>query len=201
MKNLFLSILSATVAISLFALLGFSEKNENGLIDLEAPVGSIVVWPGPQATIPQGWLLCNGDRISKNRYPELCQVILDYWGPISGLNNDIHKLPDLQGVFLRGANNRRTDNYSDPNKEDRVPSGNGESNEVGSFQLDEFYSHTHDNMAATDGVKARYGGGDGWEQGTYDPAWAYSRLKFNTNSGGKETRPKNAYINYIIKAQ
>lgn len=201
MKNFFLSFLAALIAISIFALLGFSEKKENGISALVAPIGSIVVWPGPQATIPKGWLLCNGDRISKNRYPELCQVILDYWGPISGLNNDIHKLPDLQGVFLRGASNRRNDNYSDPDKEKRVPSGNGESNEVGSFQLDEFKSHTHKNMAVTDGVKAPYGGGGGWEQGKYSPAWAYSSEKYGANSGGNETRPKNVYVNYIIKAE
>ena len=195
MKNLFFSTLSATVAILLFSILGFSEKKEKALNNFEAPIGSIVVWPGPQATIPKGWLLCNGHKISRTRYPELCQVILDYWAPISGLNNDIHKLPDLQGMFLRGANNRRTDNYSDPDKEGRIPSGNGASNEVGSFQLDEIKNHTHSfSKPLGPSPVAQCGNCAGVMHGKFEDT--------RTSAvGGNESRPKNAYVNYIIKAE
>ncbi len=195
MRQLVLSIASSVVAIMIFSLMGFSEKKEQASTILDAPVGSIIIWPGPQSTIPAGWLLCNGDKVSRNRYPALCGVILDYWGPISGLNNDIHKLPDLQGVFLRGVNNNRSDAYSDSDTNKRVPAGNGKKDEVGSFQSDEIKEHDHNySKPLGPDLVAQCGNCAGVTHGKF--------MDTKTSSvGGKETRPKNAYVNYIIKAE
>ncbi|WP_459623715.1 phage tail-collar fiber domain-containing protein, partial [Dickeya oryzae] len=51
--------------------------------------------PWPQATVPVGWLKCNGQAFDKNLYPKLAQVYP------SGL------LPDLRGEFIRGWDDGR----------------------------------------------------------------------------------------------
>ncbi|MCI4254745.1 phage tail protein, partial [Dickeya dianthicola] len=51
--------------------------------------------PWPQATVPVGWLKCNGQAFDKNRYPRLAQIYP------SGV------LPDLRGEFIRGWDDGR----------------------------------------------------------------------------------------------
>ncbi|UUE09833.1 phage tail protein [Dickeya zeae] len=51
--------------------------------------------PWPQASVPSGWLKCNGQAFDKNLYPRLAQVYP------SGV------LPDLRGEFIRGWDDGR----------------------------------------------------------------------------------------------
>lgn len=39
------------------------------------PIGSIVLWPGDKMPDSPEWLLCNGDTLLQDDYPELFQVI------------------------------------------------------------------------------------------------------------------------------
>jgi hypothetical protein len=57
------------------------------------PAGAIVMWPS--ATIPDGWLECNG--MGTQGYPALAKVV--------GKN-----IPDLRGIFVRGWANDSLDN-------------------------------------------------------------------------------------------
>ncbi|AYB49865.1 phage tail protein [Candidatus Williamhamiltonella defendens] len=59
------------------------------ILRLEVPVGVPLPWPTDRP--PTGWLLCNGDRFDKTRYPLLASAYP------SG------QLPDLRGEFIRGA--------------------------------------------------------------------------------------------------
>jgi microcystin-dependent protein len=63
------------------------------------PPGSIIAYMGTSA--PSGWLLCDGSIVGTNQYPTLFSVI----GTSSGLgtNSSSFRLPDLRGMFLRGA--------------------------------------------------------------------------------------------------
>ncbi len=162
----------------------------------DAP-GSIKPFAGCVDKIPEGWLLCNGDELSTTEKADLFEVIANNWGIAA---TDMFKLPDLRGVFLRGVNINRDDVFSDPDIELRVPSGDGEKNDVGSFQGDIFGSHTHSYPASNTGC------GITWTEAY----WALPEVQL-TNAighcaassgdfrGGEETRSKNAYVNYIIK--
>lgn len=50
---------------------------------LQLPIGSIIPWVFP--TVPDGWLLCNGDTVSGEEYDKLFEVLGSY------------TLPDLRG--------------------------------------------------------------------------------------------------------
>ncbi|ELR4810907.1 phage tail protein [Escherichia coli] len=57
------------------------------------PVGVPVPWPS--ATLPTGWLKCNGAAFSSEKYPNLAKVYPTL------------KLPDLRGEFIRGWDDSR----------------------------------------------------------------------------------------------
>lgn len=80
----------------------------NSTVSGSSPVGSIM--PYPAATIPNGWLLCNGalyGRTSANLNPEpnLFAVIGTTYGAGDGLTN--FAVPDLRGMFVRGFDDGR----------------------------------------------------------------------------------------------
>src|ERR1043165_9211780 len=64
-----------------------------------APVGSIVFWLAP--TLPNGWLICNGQQVSRTTYPNLFAL----WGTLHGAGNGstTFTLPNLQGRFPLGS--------------------------------------------------------------------------------------------------
>lgn len=57
------------------------------------PVGVPVPWPS--ATLPEGWLKCNGAAFSSEMYPKLAKAY------------PANKLPDLRGEFIRGWDDGR----------------------------------------------------------------------------------------------
>jgi len=171
------------------------------------PAGSIIALGG--TSIPAGWLLCDGTALSSGQYPGLYAAIGMNWGSgdisTGGTNN--FNLPDLRGLFLRGVNGTRTNftqvstNLVDPDVLLRTSglAGGNSGNAVGSIQLDVFGSHTHNSQyrhysgAQNGGWIPPCGWGGG---GPYD---VIDQFYPTTSSGGNETRPKNAYVNYIIK--
>jgi hypothetical protein len=166
------------------------------------PSGSIMPFAGDSAHIPSGWLLCDGREVSRTVYSALFATIGINWGVGDGINT--FNLPDTRGMFLRGVS------YGSGNDPDANISSNGGNdglryakylggnagNKVGSYQIDTFKVHKHI-----------------WSNGTYflTEGVATSRVYRNSGlawndastetpaSGGNETRPKNVYVNYIIK--
>ncbi len=114
-----------------------------------------------------------------------------------GYSNNVQvadfNLPDLRGLFLRGWNGSRDDEYKDTDLKNRVAlfSGGQPWNNVGSYQLDELKSHTHD-------VKFRAIGGSAFIAGEAHAVDSLGTTS-TTATTGTETRPKNAYVQYIIK--
>ena len=92
--------------------------------------------------------------------------------------------PDLRGLFLRGLNVGRDDQYSDPDKE-RTP--------FTPPQMDELKSHQHpfsDSAAGQDpAADNRIQKGDWWPG-------RVAATKKTELTGGSETRPKNAAVYY-----
>jgi microcystin-dependent protein len=150
------------------------------------PSGSIMAYMGTNA--PLGWFICDGTPVSRVQYATLFSVIGTSSGTGDGATT--FNLPDLRGMFLRGMNGGRSDGFADPDVAQRLPfAGGNPGNAVGSVQMDIFASHTHtfvDASLAGDVL------GSGNTKG-------YNFAAQTGATGGTETRPKNIYVNYIIK--
>nr|ELR5041397.1 phage tail protein [Providencia stuartii]ELR5080541.1 phage tail protein [Providencia stuartii] len=132
------------------------------------PVGAPIPWP--QATVPSGFLVCNGQSFNKTTYPLLAKAYP------TGV------LPDLRGEFLRGLDAGRN-----------IDSGRVVlSNQVHSYQ-----QHTHDiklnGASGNGGLETRAMRTLGQNLGTLNFTTE------NSGSSG-ETRPRNIAFLYIVRA-
>jgi hypothetical protein len=154
------------------------------------PPGTIIAFGG--MNVPAGYLLCDGKDVSRTTYANLFNAIGTAWG--EGDGSTTFHLPDLRGRFLRGVDGGMG---IDPDAGSRTASNNGGNtgDNVGSIQDDEFKSHKH--SSSIDGLSLWYFGAN-W--GMNPSGWSMTTAPFGINpSGGNETRPKNAYVQYIIK--
>jgi len=153
------------------------------------PPGSVMAYMGTNA--PTGWLLCDGMAYSRTNYAALFAVIGT--GSGQGDGSTTFNVPNMQGVFLRGVDNGRG---LDPDTASRgnYSSGGNQGDAVGSYQADAFQAHTH--------TLAWGNGYPGFSGGPYEVPIVNAGFNgFQTTSAGNssETRPKNVYVNYIIK--
>jgi microcystin-dependent protein len=140
-----------------------------------APVGAILYYP--TSTIPVGWMQCNGASLSTTTFSLLFSKIGYNFGGSGGT----FRLPDLRGEFIRSWDGGRGIDFG------RV---------VGSFQADEFRSHTHEIWGGNDvdnnQLRAPVLNDDDAE-----------RIAIDTDSirpaGGIETRPRNIALVACIK--
>jgi len=167
----------------------------SNLANALCPPGTVVAYMGTNT--PSGWLLCDGTAINRIQYLALFGVIGTSSGAGDGATT--FNLPDLRGVFLRGVNGSRSDSFADPDdltlRTNIFPGGNI-GNTVGSYQPDQFGNHVHhliQEPAGNEFFDTDQGivGAINWN-GTESDAQTQP-------TGGNETRPKNAYVNYIIK--
>lgn len=77
------------------------DKYEDLMANSGTPVGSILYYPS--ATIPFGWMQCDGRSLDKTAYSKLFDII----GYTYGGSGNTFKLPDLRGEFVRGWDNGR----------------------------------------------------------------------------------------------
>lgn len=130
--------------------------------DLGVPAGAILPYAGQIA--PDGYLLCDGSEVERDRYPELFNAIGNLYNgvsPLLGINT--FRLPDLRGRFPLGRDNM-DNNQTVPaqaggfvdaggGSADRVPgvgarvlAGSGGNSEV-SIQISNIPDHEHDMRA------------------------------------------------------
>jgi hypothetical protein len=170
------------------------------------PVGTILAFGGPASAVPEagGWLLCDGRELAATQYPDLQAVLGTAWG--EGRNSGMFRIPDLRGRFLRGVNYGATGDHRDPDRDQRGTSGPGgnSGNEVGSLQEDAAGPHQHPLSGVADAIGQ--GAGAEWIRfhATKVPDENAAVLS-NTWSvqppGPAETRPRNVYVNWIIRAR
>jgi microcystin-dependent protein len=148
------------------------------------PVGSVIA--SSSATVPTGYLECDGAAVSRSTYSSLFSVISDDYG--AGNGSTTFNLPDYRGQFLRGWAHGQT---TDPDKATRTDRGDGTAGDyVGTKQADGFKAHVH--------YKGSNGDGSGTASQTFSSATAGDDL--NTGStGGNETRPTNVNVLFCIK--
>lgn len=72
-----------------------------------APTGTVLPFAG--STAPEGWAICNGAAINRTNYAALFAVVGTTYG--TGDGSITFNLPDMQGVFPRGAGTNGTANY------------------------------------------------------------------------------------------
>lgn len=110
-----------------------------------APPGSILAFGG--ASVPPGWLLCDGRAASRSGNADLFAAIGTAWR--DGDNISAFNLSDLRGLFLRGVDQSQwvSDGHPprDPERTSRTelaPGGNSRTR-VGSLQTEAFKAHNH----------------------------------------------------------
>lgn len=99
--------------------------------------GSIVAWA--HATLPAGWLECNGAAISRTTYAELYSILGTTYG--AGDGSTTFNIPDYRGQFLRGKDGGAA---VDPDRTARTNRGDGTTGDaVGTKQTSAVVSHSH----------------------------------------------------------
>jgi microcystin-dependent protein len=155
--------------------------------------GTIVAFAG--ATAPSGWLLCNGAAVSRTTYTALFAAIGISHGQGDGITT--FNLPDYQGRFLRGVDNGAG---RDPDAASRsaMNAGGNTGGAVGSVQGHELASHHHSFITDEDSCVSCSGSvADPIDRAGFPTGSVGGRD--TSNVGGNETRPVNAYVNWIIK--
>ena len=115
--------------------MSYNQVNSDGSLTLiaggtlyaDAPVGSILAFGGSSA--PSGWLLCQGQAVSRTTYAELFSAIGTSFG--TGDGSATFNLPDLRETVPVGSGTRASgvtahDTYS-----------------VGTFKDDQLQDHQH----------------------------------------------------------
>ena len=153
--------------------------------------GKIESTSGDPCEVQPGWFFCNGARLKRSDYPLLYNVIKEAFGAPTP---DTFNLPDLRGRFVRGVDHGAG---NDPDARFRKVSNKGGNtgNKVGSVQDDELKKHKHQWR----GYRA-CGSGNRVVR-SKDPIGSDDIQDACFETGGNETRPKNVYVNWIIKAQ
>jgi len=183
---------------------GFMQTDGSGNLSFQivAGVPSGAVFCIAVASVPSGYLECNGQSVSRTTFAALFAVIGTQYGSSSG---STFKVPDLRGEFIRGFDNGRG-----------VDSGRS----VASSQSDQNKQHNHSASSSSNVSDpghthtANYGQGNlvssGGAFGLRDSGTANRINSNNTgisvststsigNDGGNETRPRNIAMMYVIK--
>ncbi len=149
------------------------------------PAGSIYWFAS--ATVPTGYLECNGAAVSRSTYADLYAVCGQTYG--NGDGSSTFNVPDLRGEFVRGWDHGRG-----------VDSGRS----IGTTQSDEFKQHNHvfagDDWIGDSGGYTKIGTHSVDEDSSGGGNCGDYRTKQDTtNNGGSETRPRNLALMPVIK--
>lgn len=180
-------------------------------INVIPPVGSIVPFAG--STVPDGWLLCDGSEKSQSTYADLYSAIgTTYNSGYSSTTSGYFRLPDLRGIFLKGAGTTDRSNNSKDALNNYYAGGS-----LGTYNTDKMQGHYHTPLGTDLGEKlvceycsTRAITGDTGP--TEDYRAFHHQESLNTTTGnpaagsngtprtGNTTEPQYLSLNFIIKA-
>ena len=217
------SSLSGNITFTLPASIvngGFLQTDGSGNLSFATPdsVPTGCVFCRAVASVPAGYLECNGAAVSRTTYSALFSIIGTQYG--SGNGSSTFNLPDLRGEFVRGFDNGRG-----------VDSGRSINNPQGSQNVS--HNHSYGNSGITvsganhnhnirgfslqpsiANVGVTLGSGQGYQIGyrTNDNVLTGQAVKNSgnlsmsgtvgitiNNAGGNESRPRNVAMMYIIR--
>ena len=151
----------------------------------DAPVGSIQAYGG--ATAPFGWLLCQGQAVSRATYAELFGVIGTSFG--AGDGSTTFNIPDMREVVPVGAGTST-----------RSGIATHDTYSVGGFKDDQVQDHSHNYSSVPQdstsdlAIQPLSGGYK------YGNKHSYATTTNATGRHGDTTHGKQLGVNYIIKA-
>lgn len=148
-----------------------------------------------------GWILCDGQALKKNEFPQLFAAIGFLYGH-GQQGEDQFLIPDLRGYFLRGAYGNIKN--VDPDAKKRTPAANGTATGPGSIQGSAIQSHKHKYQMPQSATVAGDKGpalsttiAQDTEAPDLDSMSGKTPLQDKVSAD--ETRPVNIYVNYLIK--
>lgn len=181
------------IVLSIAAMSTLSASSATSQDAGHPPIGTIVAYAGVRPPNDGTYLLCDGSSVPRARYRALAAALGEAWG--RGAVPGEFRLPDLRGQFLRGV---AWTSIQDPGLGERVPNGRGEISSAGSTQGEQLHEHKHDVRMSFGKPLGNdnfdYVGGPSFRQPPADKTLPTG------SAGGTETRPKNAYVYYLIRA-
>ena len=163
------------------------------------------------ATVPSGYLECNGNAVSRTTYAALFAVIGTAYG--TGNGSSTFNLPDLRGEFVRGFDNGRGvdsgRSINDPQSHQHPQHNHNVSASSSSSVTDPGHKHTMNfnlgNLISSGGAFGMKDSGtaDRMNTATTGISVATTTSISQSNRGGtsnsSETRPRNIAMMYVIK--
>ena len=169
------------------------------------------------ASVPSGYLECNGAAVSRTTYAALFAVIGEQYG--AGNGSSTFNLPDLRGEFIRGFDNGRgvdsgrsiatsqtADNQSHNHSINISGTANTKSLTGGIRKISEgfnangsasgVFTKTQDGTNSITGSSSTSPVGGVDFDGSHDHTFSASGTSGNN---GSETRPRNIAMMYVIK--
>lgn len=166
------------------------------------PAGMIMAWVS--STAPTGWLICDGNIVSRSTYGALFAVITTTFG--AGDGSTTFKLPDYRGAFLRGAGTHGTstsyvgpslnvsqDHATQTHTHTATSTDSGHGHEIAQNNV----SGNATAMTTTFQGGTRGYGGNGTGAGYANITTTINNSTTSVNPN--ETRPFNYGINWVIK--
>lgn len=143
--------------------------------------GFITMYPAGD-TIPDNWLLCNGQSVSTATYPDLFDLI----GTTYGGSGNTFQVPNLNNYLIVGTNSASNIGTT---------SGAWET----TLDISHFPSHSHTVSTSTESKTPSYSASYNTDMGTngnlhtntdqiYGRGWGYSRSDDFLNTANKQTR-------------
>ncbi len=178
------------------------EVEVGGVYEIAAdltPTGVVNAFVGVSA--PDGWLMCDGSAVNRETYRNLFDVIGISFGE-GEEGGTTFNLPDLRGQFIRGVDHG-VGNDPDAGAREASNTGGNTGDNVGSKQESAMWGHWHRLL-----TYGSYGGGFISPSSlNYDGISIIDNKVTNALSDGthgepnlsSESRPRNVYMNYIIK--
>ena len=158
----------------------FSVGDANNKAVPVMPVGCVIPFAG--AAAPTGWLLCQGQAISRTTYAQLFSVIGTTYG--SGDGKTTFNLPDMRGRVAVGSDANSIGTIAGSNAVAILAEQNGPHN------------HKVYNFNATGSITP-------CPPLEFNPAWTgFAADIYTATSGGgmpHENRQPSLYLNYIVK--
>ena len=165
------------------------------------------------ASVPSGYLECNGATVSRTTYAALFAVIGTQYGSTNSSN---FKVPDLRGEFVRGFDNGRgvdsgrsvASSQSAQNQSHNHSASATSTAGAHSHALNYQRKHVEDTgTAAVTDIRREGGDGDGGSQnftnntnsGFMNNATVSVSTSVSIGNQGSEARPRNIAMMYVIK--
>ena len=169
-----------------------------GTLYADAPVGSIQAYGGSSA--PWGWLLCQGQAVSRATYAELFGVIGTSFG--AGDGSTTFNVPDLRGEFLRGAGTNSHSGQGDggtigQHQDATIIPNSGFATNSSNIRVYGYTSTNSVTTLASNFDKVLYPSTTGVETTTNSNL---NRFTATNDVASGTVRPTNTSVNFIIKA-